>query len=92
MTAAEIARHLQGEVLGDASIQLKSGPSVAASGEGMAALWLEAEDLDEVLASLKKAGFTPASIRIDVGRRILAIDPAVANHVPLFIFDHKAVT
>jgi predicted enzyme related to lactoylglutathione lyase len=76
--------------IGDAAIQLKSGPIVAQSGEGMAALWLEAEDLDQVVAGLKKAGFTPAPIRSDAGRRVLAIDPALANQVPLFIFDRKA--
>jgi catechol 2,3-dioxygenase-like lactoylglutathione lyase family enzyme len=76
--------------IGDATIHLKSGPSVAQSGEGMAALWLEAEDLDRVVASLKKAGVNPPPMRKENGRRILAIDPAMSSRVPLFIFDRKA--
>jgi catechol 2,3-dioxygenase-like lactoylglutathione lyase family enzyme len=76
--------------IGDATIQLKSAPSVAQSGEGMAALWLEAEDLDQVVASLERAGVNSPPIRKEDGRRVLAIDPSVSSQVPLFIFDRKA--
>jgi catechol 2,3-dioxygenase-like lactoylglutathione lyase family enzyme len=73
--------------IGDAEIQLKSvAPGVA---EGMAALWLEAEDIDQVVAALKQAGIASAPPRREDGRRILAIDPKFANQVPLFIFDRK---
>ncbi len=76
--------------IGDAEIQLKSDLSVTASGDGMAALWLEAEDLDQVVEALKRAGMEPPPIRKEAGRRTLAIDPAVSSRVPLFIFDRKA--
>jgi hypothetical protein len=77
--------------IGDAEIFLTSiavAPA-ADSFEGMTALWLEAEDLDEVVASLKQAGIESAPYRRTDGRRILAIDPRVSNNVPLFIFDRK---
>ncbi|MHB8381837.1 MAG: VOC family protein [Candidatus Binataceae bacterium] len=77
--------------VGDAEIRLAAGESVtaqiAANGEGMYALWLEAEDLDAVAAALRKSGIDPGAIKVDNGRRILAIDPKFANQVPLFIFD-----
>jgi predicted enzyme related to lactoylglutathione lyase len=79
--------------VGDAEIRLAAGESVAAqiasNGEGMYALWLEADDLDAVAAALRKAGIDPGSIRVETGRRVLAIDPKHANQVPLFIFDRK---
>ncbi len=80
--------------VGSAEIRLAAGPDVAAqiekTGEGMIALWLEADDLAEVAAALRKAGIEPGSIRKESGRRILAVDPKFANQVPLFIFDRKA--
>ena len=80
--------------IGGAEIRLTSGASAAdalkANGEGMFAIWLEADDLDQVAASLKKAGIASGAIKQEAGRRILAIDPKVANQVPLFIFDRKA--
>jgi predicted enzyme related to lactoylglutathione lyase len=79
--------------IGGAEIRLASGASAAdaikANGEGMFAIWLEADDLDQVIASLEKAGIATAAIKKDAGRRILAIDPKIANQVPLFIFDRK---
>ena len=76
-----------------AEIRLASGASVAdaikMNGEGMFAIWLEADDLDQVIASLKQAGIAADAIKKDAGRRILAIDPKIANQVPLFIFDRK---
>jgi len=79
--------------VGGAEIKLASGPSVAAqidkTGEAMIALWIEAADVDTVAAALRKGGVEPARIRTESGRRILAIDPAFANEVPLFIFDRK---
>jgi predicted enzyme related to lactoylglutathione lyase len=79
--------------IGGAEIRLASGASAAdaikANGEGMFALWLEAQDLDQVIASLTKAGIATDAIEKEAGRRILAIDPKIANQVPLFIFDRK---
>ena len=47
--------------IGGAEIRLASGASAAdaikANGEGMFGVWLEADDVDLVVASLKKAGF-----------------------------------
>ena len=80
--------------VGGATIRLVSGDSaalaIAKSGEGMTGLWLEADDVDQVVASLHRAGLSAGAIRIESGRRILAIDPKLANQVPLFIFDRKA--
>jgi predicted enzyme related to lactoylglutathione lyase len=80
--------------VGDAAIRLVAGAAAAAtiatSGEGLAALWLEAEDVVQVATALRSAGIQPSAIRIESGRRILAIDPKLANQVPLFIFDCKA--
>ena len=65
-------------------------PTIAAAGEGLAALWLEAEDVGAVAAALKEAGIAVPPPKIDKGRRVLALDPKIANQVPLFIFDRKA--
>jgi predicted enzyme related to lactoylglutathione lyase len=80
--------------VGGAEIRLLAGsaaaPMLASGGEGLAALWLEAQDVDQVAAALASAGTKPPAIRVESGRRILAIDPKLANQVPLFIFDRKA--
>jgi predicted enzyme related to lactoylglutathione lyase len=80
--------------VGGAEIKLRSGvvaaPAIAANGEGMMGLWLEADDIDVVAAALKQAGIDAGAPRRDAGRRVLAIDPKHANQVPLFIFDRKA--
>jgi hypothetical protein len=79
--------------VGDAEIRLAStgaaAAAIAATGEGMFALWLEADDVEQVIASFALAGLNAGPIRLEHGRRILAIDPKLANHVPLFIFDRK---
>ena len=79
--------------IGGAEIRLASGAfatdALKANGEGMFALWLEADDLDQVVASLKKAGIAAGAIKKEAGQRILAVAPKVANQVPLFIFDRK---
>ncbi len=79
--------------VGDAEIRLVAGAAataaIAATGEGLAAIWLEAEDIDQVAAALRSAGIQPPAIRIESGRRVIAIDPKLANQVPLFIFDRK---
>lgn len=78
--------------VGGAEIRLIAGSAasaMASAGEGLAAVWLEAEDLDQVAAALASAGIKPSAIRVESGRRILAIDPKLANQVPLFIFDRK---
>jgi catechol-2,3-dioxygenase len=80
--------------VGGAEIRLAADASaraaIEAAGEGMFALWLEAKDLDEVVAALKNAGHPVGAITVEHGRRVLAVDPVVANRVPLFIFDRKA--
>ena len=79
--------------IGGAEIRLAAGASAAdaikANGEGMFAVWLEADDLDEVVATLKKADLASGAIKTESGQRILALDPKIANQVPLFIFDRK---
>jgi hypothetical protein len=79
--------------VGGAEIRLVAGAATAAtitaSGEGLAGLWLETEDLQQVVAALKSAGFEAPSPKIDQERRVIAIDAKIANHVPLFIFDRK---
>jgi predicted enzyme related to lactoylglutathione lyase len=81
--------------VGDAEIRLVAGaaaaPAIAANGEGLSGLWLEAEDVAQVAAALKNAGFEPPAPKVDRGRRVLALDPRIANQVPLFIFDRKTV-
>lgn len=80
--------------VGGAEIRLLAGSAaantIASSGEGLAAVWLEAEDVDQVVTALRTAGIEPPAVRVESGRRILAIDPRLANQVPLFIFDRKA--
>src|ERR1700674_1200620 len=77
--------------VGDAEIRLRAGAAaadfIAANGEGLAALWLEAEDVDAVAAALDRAGLTHRQVRREADRRILEVDPKAANMVPLFIFD-----
>ncbi len=79
--------------VGGAEIRLIAGAAAAATiagnGEGLAALWLEAQDVGQVAAALKSAGIEPPALKIDQGRRVLALDPKIANQVPLFIFDRK---
>jgi len=76
--------------VGGAEIRLVAGGAIDSSSEGMIGLWLEAEDVDQVIAAFRAAGLDAGAIRIAPGRRILTIDPKLANQVPLFIFDRKA--
>jgi hypothetical protein len=79
--------------IGNAEIHLVSGSDpamkLAPAGEGMAALWLETDDVDAAADA-----FTRAGIRFDTvaqeDRRVLGIDPNATNQVPLFVFDRKA--
>jgi hypothetical protein len=79
--------------VGDAEIRLRSGADavsfIAANGEGLAAVWLEADDLDEVVAALDRAALAHRPIRHEGDRRVLEVDPKAANVVPLFIFDRR---
>ena len=75
--------------VGGAEIRLVGAPAIDASSEGMTGLWLEAENVDQVIADFRAAGLEAGAVRIESGRRILAIDPKLANQVPLFIFDRK---
>ena len=56
----------------------------------MIGLWLEADDVEQVVAKFHMAGLDAGKIEIESGRRILTIDPKFANQVPLYIFDRKA--
>lgn len=80
--------------LGDAEIRLRSGwdaaQQIAKSGEGLAAVWLDADDIGEIVKALEKARIGHRLVNADGGRRAVAIDPAGANMVPLFIFDRRA--
>jgi hypothetical protein len=75
--------------VGGAEIRLVTGGAIDASNEGMIGLWLEAEDIDQVVANFHIAGLDAGMIQIESGRRILTIDPKLTNQVPLFIFDRK---
>jgi hypothetical protein len=79
--------------VGDAEIRLRAGADtagfIAANGEGLAAVWLEADDVDEVGAALDRAALARRPIRREGDRRILEVDPKAANMVPLFIFDRR---
>jgi len=79
--------------VGDAEIRLRAeaiaASFIAANGEGLAAVWLEADDVDEVGAALDRASLAHRPIRHEGDRRILEVDPKAANLVPLFIFDRR---
>jgi Glyoxalase-like domain len=79
--------------VGDAEIRLRAGGAtadfIAANGEGLAALWLEADDVDAVAAALDRAGLVGRPVRREGERRILEVDRKAANMVPLFIFDRR---
>ncbi|MBV8775289.1 MAG: hypothetical protein JO166_23595 [Deltaproteobacteria bacterium] len=79
--------------IGDTQIRLKSGAAVAdaisATGEGLAALWLEAEDVGSVAEKMKQAKIAVSPIRVEGSRRILSVHPSSANMVPLFIFERR---
>jgi hypothetical protein len=80
-------------VIGDAEIRLRAGAAVtdviAAGGEGLAAIWLEADDVDLVAAALRRAGVSFAPVRQEGERRVLAVDATYANQVALYIFDRR---
>ena len=79
--------------VGGSEIRLRSGAAaagmIAAVGEGLAALWLEADDVERVAEAFDRAGLAHQPVRSEGGRRVLAIDPKAANMVRLFIFDRK---
>jgi predicted enzyme related to lactoylglutathione lyase len=79
--------------LAGVQLRLRSGPAVAdlisSSGEGLAAIWLEAEDVGQIADAFQKAGLATSAIRSEAGRRILQVEPKSANMVTLFIFDRK---
>jgi hypothetical protein len=63
--------------IGDAEIRLRSGAGaadlIATTGEGLAAIWLEADDLEGVAPALGKAGVRFEAIRRQDGRRAVAV-------------------
>jgi hypothetical protein len=74
--------------IGGAEINLMAAGSQA-QGEGMAGVWLEAEDVDAVCAALTKSGYGFKPVRVTGARRIVEVERQSANQVPLFIFDCK---
>ena len=76
--------------IGDAQLRLRSGAATAATGEGLAAVWLEADDLESVAQKMKQANIATSPIRVEGNRRVLAVHPGSANMVPLFIFDRRS--
>ncbi len=80
-------------IVGGAEIRLAAGAlakaAIESQGEGMTGLWLEAEDVEQVAGALRKAGLAAGDLKKEEGRRVLAVDPKIANQVPLFIFDRK---
>ena len=79
--------------IGDAEIRLRAGAAaaetIAASGEGLAAIWLEAEDVDAVAAALSRSGIAFMPARRIGDRRVITVDPKAANMTPLYIFDRR---
>ncbi len=79
--------------VGNAQIRLRAGAAVAdlitSTGEGLAAVWLETDDVEKTAARLGQAGVKYAPIRTEGDRRILGVEPASANMVSLYIFDRK---
>jgi hypothetical protein len=79
--------------IGECEIRLRAGAGaaeiIAAQGEGLAAIWLEADDLDAVAQALDAARVPRRVIRREGNRRVLEVDPNAANMVPLFIFDRR---
>ena len=79
--------------VGDAEIRLRADGAaaefVAANGEGLAAVWLEADDVDQVAGALDRAGLAHRPVRSEAGRRILEVDPKSANMVALYLFDRR---
>src|SRR5271168_2942815 len=55
--------------VGGAEIRLVTGAAIDSSSEGMIGLWLEAEDVDQVVANFHMAGLDAGMIQIDSGRR-----------------------
>lgn len=81
-------------VVGDAAIRIlpAGAPASAASAapaEGMAAVWLEADDVEEVARKLRAAGITPGPVKVEEGRRVLALELSLSAGAPVFIFDRK---
>lgn len=60
--------------------------ALADAGEGMAALCLEVESLDDALRSLEKSGVRCVIERVS-GRRVVRVDPASAHGVRLALVE-----
>lgn len=80
-------------IVAGAEIWLASGAlakaAIESQGEGLIGLWLEAGDVDQVVAAFGKAGLPVGEVKKERDRRVLAVDPKIANQVPLFIFDRQ---
>ena len=80
-------------IVAESEIRLRSGPAVAdliaAAGEGLAGIWLEADDVYQVAAVLQNAGVVVSAVRSEGGRRFMTVAPESANMVRLFVFDRR---
>jgi hypothetical protein len=79
--------------LGPSQLRLRADAGVAdlisSFGEGLAAIWLEADDVAQVALALTNANIVVSPLRVEGDKRILEVAPASANMVPLFIFDRR---
>jgi catechol 2,3-dioxygenase-like lactoylglutathione lyase family enzyme len=77
--------------IGGAAIRLitssQASTRPASGSEGMVGLWLEAQDVAAVTASLARAGFGELRLKVEPGRRVLEVAPAGPGEPWLFIFD-----
>lgn len=78
--------------VGAVELRLVAPPESGSPGsarEGLAALWLEADDLGAVADVLRAKGISVAPPRTATGIRILKIPPTATGNVPLFVFDRR---
>jgi hypothetical protein len=72
-------------VVGDAELRILP----AAGREGLAALWLECNDLDRVIAALTEAGIAPPPARVESGMRMIELDPHHTAGARVVVFDRR---
>jgi hypothetical protein len=79
--------------IGGAVVRLVAGPPASGrsvpGGEGMVGLWLEAQDVGALAASLAQAAFDNYEVKVEDRRRVLEITPPGSAHPWLFIFDRR---
>src|ERR1017187_10918283 len=68
--------------VGSAEIRLVATAAIDSSSEGLIRLWLEAEDVDQVIADFRAAGLEAGAIRIPSGRSTMLPVSQLASQVP----------